>query len=474
MQGTQIWQLSATEQAAAVRDGTISAVDAVESAIARLDAVNPTVNAVVVDLRQQALAEAAEADARRSRGETLPPLHGVPVTIKINVDFAGQANSNGLVALQDLVADEDAPIVRSWRRAGAIPIGQTNTPELSLRLTTTNPLYGRTHNPWDRAITCGGSSGGAAASVALGIGALAHGNDIGGSLRWPAFACGVATIKPTTGRVPAYNPTAATERPMVAHMTSSQGPIAREVRDVRLGLKAMIGRDARDPWHVPLPFEGPPLVHPVKVAVAEVPDGFSVDEAVLTAVDDAARMLADAGYVVERTRTPDIVEPFELWFDLIATEIRELQADHYRTIASADLNRVIQGYLDLSRSHDLRGFMLASAERTTHMRAWSLFLQEHPLVLTPLSLRPSHAPDFDLEGLDAFGDLLRSFVFQLGLNTLALPCAVVPTGLHDDRPIGVQLVASRYREDLALAAAEAIESRAGVLAQRLWTRQGGG
>jgi amidase len=135
--------------------------------------------------------------------------------------------------------------------------------------------------------------------------------------------------------------------------------------------------------------------------------------------------------------------------------------------------RVVQGYLDQSRTHDLRSFMLASAARTTHQRAWSLFLQEHPLVLTPLSLQPSHPPDFDLLALDAFGDLLRSFVFQLGLNTLALPCAVVPTGLHRDRPIGVQLVASRYREDVALDAAEAVEARAGVLAQQLWARPAG-
>lgn len=466
---TEIWQMSASEQAVAIREGRIGAVEAVQSAIARLDAANPAVNAVVVDLREEALAAASAADARRAGGEPLGPLHGVPVTIKINVDFEGQANSNGVPALRDLVAKEDAPIVRHWRQAGAITIGMTNTPEFSMRAMTENPLHGRTLNPWDVAITCGGSSGGAASSVTLGIGALAHGNDIGGSLRWPAFACGVATIKPTTGRVPAYNATATAERPMLAQITSSQGPIAR---DVRLGLQAMIGRDPRDPWHVPLPFDGAPLEGPIKVAVAEVPDGFSVHDAVLAAVDEAARMLADAGYVVERVRTPDIVRPLELWFDLIPAEMRELQSETYRKMASPEMYRIVEGYFGMCRSQDLRSFMTASAERTAHIRNWMLFLERYPVVLSPLCLQPSHAPDADLRGPEAVNALFRSFVFQTGLNTLALPCAVVPTGLHEGRPIGVQLVASRFREDVALAAAEAIEERAGVLAKRLWERAG--
>ena len=144
-----------------------------------------------------------------------------------------------------LVAPEDAPVVRNLRNAGAIVIGLTNTPEFSLRGFTDNPLHGLTHNPWDPAITCGGSSGGAAASVVLGIGAIAHGNDIGGSLRWPAHCTGIATIRPTLGRVPAFDPSAPAERPLLAQLMSVQGPLAREVRDVRLGLAAMSARDPR-------------------------------------------------------------------------------------------------------------------------------------------------------------------------------------------------------------------------------------
>jgi amidase len=154
----------------------------------------------------------------------------------------------------NIIAPSDAPVVRNLKKAGAIVIGLTNTPEFSFRPFTDNPLHGLTLNPWDPDITCGRSSGGAGAAVAAGIGAIAHGNDIGGSLRWPAHCNGIATIKPTQGRVPAYNQSAATERPMLAHLMSAQGPLARSVGDLRIALEVMSQRDPRDPWWVPAPL----------------------------------------------------------------------------------------------------------------------------------------------------------------------------------------------------------------------------
>src|SRR5271170_3023334 len=142
----------------------------------------------------------------------------------INIDVEGQANSNGVVGLKDNIAPGDSPVTANLKKAGAIIIGMTNTPEFSMRGFTDNPLYGRTMNPWDGTITCGGSSGGAGASIAAGIGTIAHGNDIGGSLRWPAFCNGIATIKPTQGRIPAFNPSAPAERPLMAQFMSAQGP----------------------------------------------------------------------------------------------------------------------------------------------------------------------------------------------------------------------------------------------------------
>ena len=259
MTQTSIWQWSAVQTAAAIKEGVVSSEEVTSAHIARLHAANPALNAVVVDLTDQALAAAKAADLRQAAGEELGPLHGVPVTIKINIDVEGQANSNGVVAFADNIAPGDSPVTANLKAAGAVILGMTNTPEFSMRWFTDNRLHGLTLNPWDAAITCGGSSGGAGASVAAGIGAIAHGNDIGGSLRWPAYCNGVATIKSTQGRIAAFNPSAPVERPLMAQFMSTQGPLAREVADVRLGLEVMASRDPRDPWWVPAPSSGPPL-----------------------------------------------------------------------------------------------------------------------------------------------------------------------------------------------------------------------
>src|SRR5580658_6114469 len=237
------------------------------SVVERIRRLNPKLNAIVVDLTSEALAEAAAADRKLPTLAEPGPLFGVPVTIKVNVDQEGQATTNGLPAYANVIAPADAPVARNLRRAGAIIVGRTNTPELSMRATTVNPLHGRTWNPWHPDASPGGSSGGAGAAAAAGFGAIHHGNDIGGSLRFPAFANGVVTIKPTQGRMPAYNPSAAAERWLLSHLTSVQGAIARCVADVRLATRVMAGRDPRDPWWVPAPFEGEPLPKPIHVAV---------------------------------------------------------------------------------------------------------------------------------------------------------------------------------------------------------------
>ncbi|MEO0905550.1 MAG: amidase family protein, partial [Pseudomonadota bacterium] len=180
MDKAPLWQWSATEITNATRDGSLTAVAVTEAAIARMDEVNPDLNAVVESLADTARADAAALDA--SDGPK-GPLHGVPVTIKINVDQKGHATSNGVAAFKDLIAPDDAPVVRNLKAAGAVVIGRTNTPEFSFRADTDNPLFGRTHNPWGRHVSSGGSSGGAGSAVMAGMGALAHGNDIGGSLR---------------------------------------------------------------------------------------------------------------------------------------------------------------------------------------------------------------------------------------------------------------------------------------------------
>lgn len=466
-----VWQWSALQTAAAIRSGAISSVEVVEAHIARMRDVNPRLNAVVVDLSEDALKAAKAADNARKRKTEFGPLHGVPITIKENVDYAGRPNPNGVAAQMNIIAPSDAPVVRNLKKAGAIVLGLTNTPEFSFRGFTDNPLHGLTLNPWDPEITCGGSSGGAGAAVAAGIGTIAHGNDIGGSLRWPAHCNGVVTIKPTQGRVPAYNESAAAERPMLAHLMSAQGPLARSVGDVRAALEVMSQRDPRDPWWVPAPLAGPKPKGPMKVALAKLPDDMDVAPSVRDALRQAADHLERSGYRVSEIDVPDINGVWQTWCDIIANETALLQEAAMLKVTSPDFHAAWSGIKAKANTLDLLGWMRATAARNTHIRAWQLFFEEFPVVLAPTTVKPTPGPREDAispeRTLELFWNDLR---FISAINVLGLPGAVVPVTLHEGQPIGVQLIAGRYREDLALDAAAAIEKRAGPLVPRLWEK----
>jgi amidase len=468
-----IWQWGAVQTASAIRRGRISSEEVTKAHIDRMKAVNPKLNAVVVDLTKDALKAARAADKARAKGDALGPLHGVPVTIKINVDVKGQANSNGVVAFRDVIAPDDSPVTANLKKAGAVILGLTNTPEFSLRAFTDNPLHGLTLNPWNPDITCGGSSGGAGAAIAAGIGCIAHGNDIGGSLRWPAFCNGVATIKPTQGRIPAFNPSAPAERPLMAQFMSSQGPIARSVADVRLGLEVMARRDPRDPWWVPAPLKGPKPKGPVKVALARIPADMKTDRDVIARVRSAADHLANAGYDVKEVEVPDLDGTWHLWCDLIMTELHVLQEQQMRQVASPAFQGTLDGFLKLATMLDCEGYMKAIALRSRFIRNWLAFLETYPVVLTPISVNPVPEANADLKGPQRIAELFwNDLRFMSAINVLGLPAAVVPVGLAKGAPVGVQIIASRYREDICLDAAAAIEKRAGRLVPDLWNRMG--
>ena len=469
----ELWQLSAVETAAKIRREEISCVEAVAAAIGRMAEVNEAVNAVTLELSRAAQAAAEEADRIVASGVALGPLHGVPVTIKENVDQKGLSNPNGVPAFEKVIAPEDSPVVANLRKAGAIIIGRTNTPEFSLRWFTDNPLRGLTKNPWDEGVTPGGSSGGAAASVALGIGAIAHGSDLGGSLRYPAYACGVATIRPSLGRVPAYNPSGAEERPPTLQLMSVQGPIAREVRDVRLGLAVMAGRDARDPWWTPAAPDGVRPDQPIRVALTKTPAGIACHPAVAQALDAAGAHLSDAGYAVEEVDPPLVAEIAECWRAILMTDTGVMMAAAIREHGSADINQVYDGFRAASRPQDLDSYIRALADRTRLLRAWSVFMEDYALVLAPVSQVPPFPQHEDLKGDARVKEMLDEQSMLYGVNLLGLPSAAVPTGLHDGVPIGVQIIGPKLREDLCLDAAQAIENRAGVLAQQLWAQAGG-
>jgi amidase len=468
-QDKPFWQWSACDLAAAIRANEIGCREAVASVLERMQAKNPDLNAVVIDLSEQAQEQAQIADEMVQSGVQLGPLHGVPMTVKVNVDVKGQPNTNGLKALANFIAPDDAAVVCNLKKAGAIIFGMTNTPEFSMRMMTDNPLYGLTKNPWHPGYTCGGSSGGAASSVCAGIGPIDHGNDIGGSLRIPAFCCGVAAIRPTLGRVPAYNPSQIDERAMAAQLFSVQGPIAREVRDVRLTLAIMAQRDVRDPWWVPAPLKGPALANPIKVAVTKSPAGNTPHPVIAEAIDSAAKYLADAGYVVEAVEAPFSEELSELWKSLIFSEMRLLLGQSISDYGSDAIQTFLNDCYETTQFLDRKGYMRALMARTRILRKWLLFLEDYPLVLTPLLLKPSFKVDEDLAGGEKGVELMSALEPSFSINALGLPSAAVPMGLHGGVPYGLQVVGQRFREDMCLDAAEVIERQVGILVKQLWS-----
>src|SRR5579871_2770053 len=469
MSGDALWQKNAVDLAAGIREKRFSCSEAMTSVVERIRALNPKLNAIVQDLTEPALAEAEAAD-RAFPGDP-GPLYGVPVTIKVNIDQKGQATTHGLPAFAKLIAPDDSPVVRNLRRAGAIIVGRTNTPEVSMRATTSNPLHGRTSNPWHPEASPGGSSGGAGASAAAGFGPIHHGNDIGGSLRFPAFANGVVTVKPTQGRIPAFNPSATVERGLLAQLTSVQGAIARSVADVRLATRAMAAGDPRDPWWVPAPFEGEPLAKPIRIAVTRNSHGYPIHAGIVRLIDRAAEYLKDAGYEVVEVEPPSITEPARGWFAVLLTELKATLGPLIDQYGSEELRRIFGWYYEIGKLLDGDAYRVGMADRTRMMRAWNVFLDAYPLVLTPFLMRSTYPWNYDAQGLAQTKDLFDSAMYSYGINYLGLPAGVVPVDLVEDLPAGVQLVGRRYREDLILDAMATIEERAGSLVSRLWARE---
>ena len=456
---TDLWRWDAVELAAAIRTRRISSREATRAVLDRLAAVNPALNAVTVLLADQALAAADRADAAVRRGEALGPLHGVPVTIKENVDQEGAATANGVPAFKDLIAATDSPPVANWKRAGAVIVGRTNTPAFSLRWDTDNELRGRTFNPWSRRHTPGGSSGGAAAALAVGIAPLAHGNDLGGSIRYPAYCCGVAGIRPTLGRVPSYNQTAADERPPGTQLMSVQGPLARRVRDVRLGLAAMSARDPRDPWWAPAPLLGEPAARPVRVALTIDPAKGGVRADVAAAVREAGNALANAGYAVEEIEPPDVEGVAATWATICVNEMRHVTQPWIRKYGGAAINRSLDLTLAAVSDVGLDGYMKALALRAKYIRDWTLFMERYPLVVGPVSTEPPFEIGFDTTSAERHAEVTRAQRLLVAVNLLGFPAVSVPTGVAGGLPLGVQVIGARYREDLCLDAAEAIEAQ---------------
>ena len=453
----ELWRWSATDLAAAIARGDISCREAVASCLERTAAVNPIINAATEILAEEAFQAADTADAKVRRKEQLPPLHGVPVSTKVNVDQAGRATTNGVRRYQNVIATEDSPAVSNLRKAGAIPIARTNTPAFSVRWFTSNALHGRTINPRNAALTAGGSSGGASAAVAAGMGPLAHGNDQGGSVRYLAYACGVYGLRPGLGRVPAFNPSAAEERLPATQLSSVQGILARSVNDIRLGLQALSARDVRDPWWVPAtPLEPSPGYR--RVALCTSLPGYTADTAVAHALQTAARQLSDAGFEVEEVAPPRFQEAADLWLSLTAAEARMNMLEAALEHGDPEIRHALPAMVNLAPELDLPGYMRALALRSSLHREWSVFFERHPLLLLPTSWQTPFAAEADQAGGDTMRRLLDAQSPLLATAILGLPGLAVPLASAGDTPMGVQLVGARFSEELLLDAAEVLEA----------------
>ena len=454
---TELWKLGAGELADCIRKRSVSSREAVQAHLDRVAAVNPDVNAITQVLAETALAAAGAADAKLARGEPVGPLHGVPFTVKENIDVAGSATTWGAAALAGQVAGEDAPHIANLRAAGAIPIARTNMPDFALRWHTDSGVAGATRNPWDPALTPGGSSGGEAAALATGMTPLGVGNDLGGSLRWPAQCCGVSSLKPTLGRVPDAAVTIPTDPTMGISLFNVQGPLARRVADVRLAFGVMAAGSDRDPKFVQ-PVSPPATADRPTVAVVRDPGGLGIHPAVAAALDRAARSLAAAGYTLDEVEPPEIMACVDGWQALLAADFGVLEP-LIGGLMSADTRTFFDAAAAAMPKPDLALVEGAFLNRHRLLREWAAFQRQHPLILAPIGTQPAPTAAADLEPGGAEAGLLR-LRMTVAVNFLGLPAAAV--AIPGELPQAVQMIGPRYREDLCLAAAEAIEGAVGA------------
>ncbi|MEM8692329.1 MAG: amidase [Pseudomonadota bacterium] len=443
---SEIITWSAVETVRRLKNRDVSAVEVTEAHLARLAAVNPKLNACVQDV-PDAMEQASAID--KTGGESL--LAGAPVTTKINTDQRDLPNSNGLPGLANHIAEEDAPVVANLRQAGGVIIGRTNTPEFSLRWCTSNPLHGVSLNPWNHEHTPGGSSGAAAAAVASGIGVLAHGNDLGGSIRYPAFCCGIAGLKPSIGRIPAWNPSAPAERPPVVTLMSVQGPIARSVADVQLGLAAMRSHSPNDPNWTSAPANGR-LRKEGRGRIAFVPHPFSSEThpALAQAVEDARLAAKIAGFETVMLDLPETERCANLWGRLLFTETQTMMEESIRSLGSSHL----QGWIDQFTQHfekfDLKGYMRAMSERYSLQRLWAQMFEEVDFVVMPTSLLPPFENDLDFNDPTQAKTIIEAQKPLCVVNLIGLPALALPTGLSNGLPIGVQIVGPMHDDDAVI------------------------
>lgn len=460
--GDELWRLGALQLAEGIRTRRFSSREVVQAHLDRISQVNGHVNAVVKVLAESALASADQADAAVQGGARLGAFHGVPFTVKENIDIAGQPTTSGVPVFAGAIAPETAPVVERMLAAGAIPVGRTNLPDMGLRIHTDSTLYGRTKNPWDAGRTAGGSSGGEAAALATGMSPIGLGNDIGGSLRNPAHACGIVSIKPSRGVVPDTQAFPSPDRSLSSQVMLNQGVMARSVADVRAGLETVAGHDPRDPVSVPARLTDLAPGERLRVAVLAEPPGGSTHPGVAAAVRAAADALADAGHDVVEAVPPDYELSFLLWAAMLFTELHDIR-DQIDLVMGEGGKVLIANALDKFPKMSSLEYYMVHAQRDGVARRWGMWFHEHPVLLSPTWSQPAFVADWDISGEEGSMGTLELMRPVLPGNLLGLPCAVVPGGMADGLPVGVQVIGDRYTDLRVLSVAQQIEDALGTI-----------
>ncbi|ROO86121.1 amidase [Actinocorallia herbida] len=471
----ELWQLSATELAAGIRNREFSSGEAVRSCLGRIEAVNPALNALVEVLPEDALEAARRADEAVAAGAVLGPLHGVPVNTKINTPERGKLASHGLTVAAGARATGDAACVGGLRASGAVFLGRSNAPAFSMRWFSGNDPHGRTLNPWDASRTPGGSSGGAAAAVAAGMAPIGQGNDIAGSIRFPAACCGVVGIRPTVGLVSGWEPPGGPELegPLTFQAWAVHGPIAKTVSDARLALAAMTTPDLRDPFGVPAVPSLAPRRGPVRIGVVRDVGLARAHPSVDAAVTTAARRLADAGHPVEEMEVPLLGEAARLWSLLLMEDLKPM-APGMREIGDEATRRNLtfcfEAAAELWGAVGITDYIQGWARRATLITRLQELLtggDGNTLLLTPACAEPPFEQDADIIDPARARSLFPAMWPMTSVPVLGFPAITVPVQATDGLPLSVQLIAARFAEPLLFDIATDLESRTTALAPPL-------
>ncbi len=344
--------------------------------------------------------------------------------MKVNVDQQGYANTNGLETSADNIARTTRPVIDNMRKSGAVILGRTNCPAFSYRWFTTNLVHGDTKNPRDPGTTPGGSSGGAGSAVAAGIGHIAHGTDIAGSIRYPAYACGVHGLRPTVGRIPAFN-ASVPERTIAAQSSAVSGPLARTIGDLRLALEGMSGRDVRDTWWVPAPLQGAAM--PKRAALCLQPDGLETVPEVKAALKDAAKRLERAGWTVEEVEPPPLREAADWQTKLWLGDNYEAQLAAAEREGDPGALACLRGNRSKVLPFEVADFSKSLVRRATLTREWLLFLEKYAVVLMPVSAELPFPDQLDMRDKASFARVWRAQLTRIAIPFLSLPGLTVST-----------------------------------------------